>query len=294
MKKNEILIYTAVAFIVLFISAYVVISSFMDRPVESSSNKEYLLAGGIKKPDKRKRRKWKNHFPRNRDKKFFIPEGINIDEVDARIRKAGSNHEKVMCLRELYGTKHEKILEIVDRELDNPDEDVRMEALDLLSEFGTEEIFDNLSKALDDESADIRETAIDLLDTVEIKGGSEFEADLISKGLNDESEDVRDSALNILSDKPTFELEIVAKTAMKSSYDSVKEDVLDELSNRPSQIGVEIMIEGLLDKNIEFREEVKEDLEYITDKEFSSYKEAKAWWSKNKSRFEEEFAEDED
>jgi len=294
-RKNEAIIYAGIAFCILFVSAYMVISTLINRftgtPV---ADKEYREVTTRKKKNQRKRRKWKNHYPRNRDKKIFIPEGVDIDEIDARVRKAVSGHEKVMCLRELYGTKHSKILEIVDRELDNPDEDVRMEALDLLSEFGTEEIFDNLSKALDDKSTDIREAAIDLLDTVEIQGGNEFEADLISKGLNDESEDVRDAALNILSDKPKFELEIVARTAIKSPHASVKEDVLNELTNRPSEAGVEIMIEGLLDTNAEFREEVKEGLEYITDEEFSSYKEAKEWWDKNKSRFEEEFAEDDD
>jgi HEAT repeat protein len=221
-------------------------------------------------------------------------EESEVKEIFARLKQQLTDDERLDLISDLFGSTHPLVLEIVYRELDNPNEEVRLEALDLLSEFQNEDVFDNLSKALDDKSAEVREAAIDILDDIEIKGGSNYEADLLAKGINDKSEDVRDAALSVLGDKPRFELETIAESAIASKYPEVKEEVLSNLALNPSMNGVEIMMKGLLDKNQDFKEDVQFELEVITDQEFDSYEEAKEWWDKNKSNFEDEFEPDDE
>ena len=85
MKKNEILIYMAIAFCVLFISGYVVISNLISDSNDSSSKDETYSANGAKKPNQRKKRKWKNYASKTRYQKEFIPEGVDIDTINASL-----------------------------------------------------------------------------------------------------------------------------------------------------------------------------------------------------------------
>lgn len=298
MKKTEIIIYLSITVILAIVCLGVLIVHFKNEDNYSNSLKqgnsnEPKKVGKINKKVK-KSSKWKNYTPKHKDKKIYIPDDLDLNAIVAKFNSPMPDDIKSDLLGELYGTKHPKILAIVNKELDNPNEEIRIEALELLSEFGNEEIFNVLEKALNDKSADVREVAIDLLDTVDIPGGSNIEADLLSKGIADKSEDVRNVALSVMGDKPKYEIEIIAETAIRSKYIEVKEEILGELSAAPTMNGVEIIISGMQDKNEEFRDSVRDTLEDITDQEFASYEDALQWWNKNGSKYQEEFQENED
>jgi len=297
MKKSEIIIYLLITVVIAVVCAGVLIMHFKNgnndlNSLKQDNNKQEKVEKGKKKVGKD--RKWKNFTPKHKDKKIYIPEDLDLNAIVAKFKGPLPNDIKSDLFGELYGTKHPKILAIVNKELDNPNEDIRIEALELLAEFGNEEIFNVLEKALNDKSANVREVAIDLLDTVEIPGGSSMEADLLSKGIADKSEDVRNVALGVMGDKPKYEIEIIAETAIKSKYLEVKEEILGELSTAPTMNGVEIIISGMQDKNEDFRDSVRDTLEDITDQEFASYEDALEWWNKNGSQYQEEFQENED
>ena len=299
MKKSELILYLSITVILAIVCVGVLIIHFKDEDnystslEEDTSNKDQNNSSQPKKKDG-KNRKWKNFTPKHRDKKIYIPDDLDLDAIAAKFENPLPDDIKSDLFGELYGTKHPKILAIVSKELDNPNEEIRIEALELLSEFGNEDIFNVLEKALNDKSANVREVAIDLLDTVEVPGGSSIEADLLSKGIADDSEDVRNTALSIMGDKPKYEVEIIAETAIKSKYLEVKEEILGELSATPTMNGVEIIITAMQDKNEEFRDSVRDTLEDITDQEFASYEDAVEWWNKNGSKYQEEFQENED
>ena len=244
--------------------------------------------------DKSKKSKYSAKHSKKKNWTDNEEEKREISKIKEKLNQYLSNDERSDLISDLFGSTNPMILEIVYKELDNPDVDIRLEALDLLSEFQSEDVFDNLAKALNDKSPEVRVAAIEILDDIEIKGGSNTEVDLIARGVADESEDVRDAALSVLEDKPRGELESIAETAITSKYPEVKEEILSNLAMRPSLKGVDIMIRGLRDKNSDFKESVQFELEVITDQDFSSYEEAKRWWDKNKSKFEKEFAEDEE
>lgn len=289
-KKNEIYIYAILSILLLLICGGLIISRFSKDDSSSSSTNKMGSVATNKKPKKGKgRRRYSN-----RNIKEIVPEGVDIDIIRNNLATCKSSDTRITLLRELIGIKHPKILEIVDQELDNPDEEVRLEALELLDEFESEDIYPTLTKAMDDDSKEVRELAMEMVDTVYVPGGNDASAELICRGLNDKSEDVRDAAVNLLSDRPLYELEVVASEGIKSKHPEIKDDVLSELASRPSIRGVDIMIEGLLDKNEEFRTDVKDELEMIVDREFKSYRQAKEWWKKNQDKYEDEFAEYQD
>lgn len=290
-NRNEILIYVVFSLLLLIVCGILVVNKFSGDDNDAKAGKGNKV---VEKDKKSRTKRGRSRLYPNRDIKEFIPEGVDLNIIKTNLDTAKDKDTKIDLLRELIGTKHAKILEIVERELDNPDVDVRLEALELLAEFEDDQICNNLMKAMNDNSKEVRELAMELLDTVYVPGGSEMCAELITQGINDSSEDVRDVAVNLISDRPMYELELVAADGIKSKHIEVKDDILSELASRPSLRGVDIMIEGLLDKNEDFRVDVKDELEMITDREFKSYKEAKQWWKDNKYKFEEEFSEYQD
>jgi HEAT repeat protein len=300
MNKKEICLSVGIPIVLVFITVMIIVfkkdinhfvksTRKMVSGEKTASGSENIKKSGRAKSVRKKGRKrvakvWKSTDDEDRE----------VREIYASLQQPLTDNERLDLLADLFGSTNPLILDIVSRELDNPNEEVRLDALDLLSEFQNEDIFDNLSKALDDKSAEVREAAIDILNDVDIKGGSNYEVDLLTKGVNDKSEDVRDAALSVLGDKPLFELETIAESAISSKYPDVKEEILSNLALNPSMNGIEIMITGLRDEDKDFREDVQFELEVITDQEFNSYEAAKDWWDKNKFRFEEEFENDDD
>jgi len=297
MNKKEICLAVGIPIVLVFVTVMIVIFKKDINHFVKTTQKGNVETAKVSSKKEKGTKKRVTKSGRKRSPKVWKnakEEDSKVREVYARLKQPMTDNERLDLLAELFGSTNPLILDIVYKELDNPSKAVRLDALDLLSEFQNEDVFDNLSKALDDKSAEVREAAIDILNDIEIKGGSSYEADLLAKGINDKSEDVRDTALSVLGDKPRFEIETIAESAISSQYPDVKDEILSNLALNPSINGVEIMITGLRDKNQDFREDVQFELEVITDHEFNSYEEAKDWWDKNKFKFEEEFGDNDD
>ncbi|MEI6424347.1 MAG: hypothetical protein WCP55_19175, partial [Lentisphaerota bacterium] len=71
----------------------------------------------------------------------------------------------------------------------------------------------------------------------------------------------------------------------------VKSKIADMLIEIPSHNVMNILIDGLKDKDPEFREEVKSTISFFLNEEFEDYNDAKRWWTKNKNRFDSELIE---
>ena len=289
-KKEKMLSFGIPLILIVGTAVVIIFKNDIKRFTTSSATTEQVLAHNKKGNDEKvkssrlKRKIWATKEAEEKE----------VKQINEQLKHYLTDDDRLDLLSELYGSTNPLVLDIVYRELDNPNVDIRLDALDLLSEFKNEEIFENLSKALNDKSEDVRIAAIELLDDIEIKGGSSYEADLLAKGVGDKSEDVREAALSVLQDKPKFEIETIAETAIASKYPEVKEEILSYLTQDPSMNGVEIIMKGLLDKNQEFKENVQFELEVITDQEFDSYEEAKEWWNKNKALLEDDLKQEDD
>ena len=135
--------------------------------------------------------------------------------------------------------------------LDDPDPEVREEALDALEELDDEAINLALLKALADENADVREKAMEVMEEIQ--------------------------SANIL---PSLE------QALVSGDDDMQEEALSILEDIPDPRAVDLIIEqGLLHYNHSISEEAFHSLEFITGQEFDSYEQARAWWDANRDTF---------
>ena len=77
---------------------------------------------------------------------------------------------------------------------------------------------------------------------------------------------------------------------MTDSSPSVREGALQCIEDIPDKGAVDILVyDGLLSDYEDVREASKEALEFITDEEFETYDEAKAWWTKNRASFDFDF-----
>jgi hypothetical protein len=301
MKKFEIILYSGLAVGMLIVSILLVVFTLSDDVSEKSEKhivktRKHRKKNMQKQPGRRagksrrstdtKQGGQKNRMV-NQDEMEIRQE---VERIDRMIRATSDINEKLDLLDDLNYIEDPMVLDIINRELDDPSPEVRLSALQLLENFEGKEVFPVLRKALDDDSEEIRAEAIDIIDDIEVPGGDPEEADILLKAINDPSEDVRSAALDAIENKPSYDLEIIGEDAIKSDFPEVKEAVLEALADTPSIRGVEVMIEGLNDPDPDFRNDVIDELELITDQTFNSYDEARKWWDQHQNEFLEEFS----
>jgi hypothetical protein len=160
--------------------------------------------------------------------------------------------EKPAAVEDLEGTDTRTLIDKVMTALDDPDPEVREEALDALTNVDNEAINGPLLEALADENADVRENALEVMDDIQ----SPTILPSLEQALVAGDEDMREAALSILEDIPD-----------------------------PRAIDL-IIEKGLLNYNNSISQKAFDSLEFITDQEFKSYEEARNWWDANKDTFE--------
>ncbi len=148
----------------------------------------------------------------------------------------------------------EKMLAEVMLALDDPDEETRLEALEKLerlSELKTPSMNAPLQKALGDQSPEVREKAMDVMGEIR---------------------------------SPEILPSLAAAFAVGD--EEIRENVLDILEDIQDPRAVELIIEsGMRDSSEGIREAARASLEWLTEMEFASYEEARAWWSANRDSF---------
>jgi hypothetical protein len=302
MKKIEIILYSGLAIGMLLVSVLLVVITLSDdEPKKSDSRtvktrKRHSRGKGNSRTSKKDDKHNSRLVKKQGGEKFKMADKDEVEirqeveRIDSRIKQTTDINEKLDLLDDLNYIEDPMILDIINRELNDPSTEIRLSALQLLENFEGKEVFPVLRKALDDSSEKIRAEAIDIIDDVEVPGGDPEEADILLKAINDPSEDVRSSALDAIDNKPSYDLEIIGDEAIKSNFPEVKEAILEALADTPSVRGVEVMIEGLNDPDPDFRNDVIDELELITDQSFNSYDEARKWWDQHQNEFLEEFS----
>jgi hypothetical protein len=154
-------------------------------------------------------------------------------------------------VKDLEGADPRTVIDGVMTALDDPDPEVREEALDALEDLDDEAINLALLKALADENGDVREKAMDVIDEIQ--------------------------SASIL---PSLE------QALVSGDDYMREEALSILEDIPDPRAVDLIIEkGLLNYDHSISQAALDSLEFITDQEFDSYEQARAWWDANRDTF---------
>jgi len=294
MNRNQIVLYSVIT--VIFFSVVILVlhkeTRGWDHDDDSAELKQNAASGKQAGPGDiySQLNTTKRRIRRHRENEFDNPDEMlgEVERIEKLLQNTTNPDDKEELFMELDGLDHPRVYEIIYRELDDNNEKVREAALDLLLDVESEEMIPCIEKAMDDKNPELREMAVDLLGNIEVEGACQ---ELLLKGTDDKSEDVRSAIFDVLDDKETSEQHYVYAQSIKSKRKDVKISTVEAIIDIPSHDSVQILFEGLKDKDKEFREEVNWHLDFLVSKEFSSYKEALDWWKNNSDRFDEELFE---
>lgn len=192
------------------------------------------------------------------------------------------DEDKIAALQKLIGIDDPIVMDVVMMALNDDNPDIRELALDVIMNIDDPAVIPAVVKALDDDNPDIREYALDAL--MEVDDPRINEA--LLKALDDENVDVRDNALNIMLyiSSPNV-IDALAKAITDPDPD-IREKAIIVLEDIQDPRTIDILIEkGLLHDDDEIRQDALDSLNFITDQEFQSYEEARAWWDRNRATF---------
>jgi len=192
------------------------------------------------------------------------------------------DEEKIAALQKLMGIDDPVVLDVVMMALNDDNPDIRELALDVIMNIDDPAVVPAIVKALDDDNPDIREYALDALMEVDDPRVN----DALIKALDDENVDVRDNALNIMLyiSSPNV-LDALAKAITDPDPD-IREKAIITIEDIPDPRTIDVLIEkGLLHDDDDIRQDALDSLNFITDQEFETYEEARAWWERSRATF---------
>ena len=293
MKKNK-WIYIVIAVCLLAGAGYLLVNKTINRG-SSVSKKQTVARPADKEKAKRpvtpKKPEVKVAAPRHEGAVGKTGKSKNADELignaSRNFRNCSSKDEKIDMLDSLTLITDRRVLDVIGEAMKDPDKDVRLAAVTLLEDFTTNDAVPLLAKALEDKNEEIRLSAINSLDGIETPEA----AKVLAKCLSDSSEEVRDAAFSSISSRGPEVKEPVAAEAVKSPFPDIKKRVPYLVIDIPSHSVMDILIEGLKDKDPECREEYNSVIRLFVSEEFESYDKAKKWWQENKHKYDRELNE---
>lgn len=93
--------------------------------------------------------------------------------------------------------------------------------------------------------------------------------------------DVRYAALDVVSHWSGPEAVPILAAALASPHRDAKLIASSQLSLRADKPSLEVLLTGLNEPDLDFRERVNDKIESLVDRRFPTYEEASAWWTKN-------------
>jgi len=220
-------------------------------------------------------------------------QAVEVEKFLADFNSASTVTKKLELIDSLTPASVDRdpcIIPIVQKVLQCPDSEVGLASIELLDGYQTSEILPVVSRALKLPDEDIRQKALMTLENV----NDPQAASLLIEALNDQSEVVRAAALEAAKGQNNDNQIAVITKAIDSPYGDVKSQAVLMALNRSDCQAVEILIEGLKDTNLDFREQVSQAIDGLIGQEFDNYQQAKSWWQQNKNRYDDNLFEVED
>ncbi len=210
-------------------------------------------------------------------------EQLDNDALE-KYSKSGNAAEKIAILNRNDLISDRKLLELIYKALEDPCDDVRFAAAQLLEKFDGNDAIPAISKALGDKNEEVRLVAVHALGEIDVPET----AKLLAKGASDDSEDVRRAVFSIAFTKNTSTKEAILETAAVSQYLDVKEKLIDLAVDTPSHRTVETLLKALKDGDEELRNGIFMTFEVFFSEEFKTYDDARNWWGRNRNSFDED------
>lgn len=208
----------------------------------------------------------------------------NANDALCKYTKACNTDEKLAIFNSLSSISDRKIVELVYKALEDPADEVRIAAAQLLVRFEADTAIPAISKALNDRNEEVRIIAVQALDETNVPET----AKLLAGATRDESEDVRYAVFSIAFTKDVPTREAILKEAVGSQYQDVKERLIDLAVETPSHMTVDTLLLALKDGDKEQGNRIFAVLEVFFSEEFKTCDDARNWWTKNRDRFDKE------
>jgi hypothetical protein len=209
-----------------------------------------------------------------------------LNEAQAQWEGA-SSEERLAMIDRLGRVYHADVITLAGKAMEDKNVEVRRAAIQMLVDYDSPNILPVVTKALADSDEDVRLDAINAVFFVD----SPEVVDVLAKGLEDSSEDVRMTALDIASEQADDIKYDFYRQGMNSSYQDVRLEVVNSLEMAQNHQAMEVLLEGLKDKDAEVREATKDAVTFLVDQEFNDYESARKWWEKNKNKLDEDLFE---
>jgi HEAT repeat protein len=210
-----------------------------------------------------------------------------LDKLKLEIGSELTADEKIALLDGADDIQALELVEVVKQALDDKSSEVRLRAIEMLTDWESSDILGAVSKAMGDSEEEVREAAINTLyNVLDPKIG-----EVLTKGLSDESELVRSAALDMLAEQPADLRANLQQQALLSTNEDVIMGLVSQLEDQSDHKALELLIEGLRHPNEELRQNYTDAIDFLVSQNFTSYEEAKAWWAKNKQNYDDELFE---
>ncbi len=214
---------------------------------------------------------------------------ISTDAFLKELNETSDSERKIELFGSLSDMASEQdpcVIGIVRAAVTEKDANVALAAIELLQGYESPEVLPAIVSAMAHPNEEVRQMAVQILSDI----NDPQTGVLLATALSDESEDVRNSAIDITRYKDEQVQFKVLEAAISCPFGDVKDESVFMLEYLGGHRAVDILIEALQDKDAEFRENVASAISMLIDKEFESYKEAKAWWEKNKNKYDEDLS----
>lgn len=164
------------------------------------------------------------------------------------------------------------------------DEDLNLQAVEILAGNTSPEVLPVLEEALKQPSEDVQLSAVYASSQVRDEALVQF----LSRAFENESEAVRLTGLDVLENQTANNRFKVYDAAMGSSHSDVQMAAIGALEMESSPDSIEIAIKGMESSDPEVRAEAQFSLEFQLDQTFQSAAQAREWWAKNRSKFDQD------
>lgn len=166
------------------------------------------------------------------------------------------------------------------------DEAESLSVIALLTGNTSPDILPALEIALADPSRRVRREAVQAVDQVR----DDAVVDFLGKAFEDSDADVRLSGFNVIDDQPGERRIRILGRALEASRADVQTMAVDNLQIESSPKGVDALLSALDSPSAELREAARFSLEFQLDQRFPNAAAARAWWSANRSKFDQDLA----
>jgi hypothetical protein len=206
----------------------------------------------------------------------------------AQIRTGTLNQASVVELLELAAETGEgRLIGLVDAVLQQTNPDLRSEALRLFSRFSGKEVADLLLRGLNDPQEEVRLAALEGA----IGLSTAYLTPVLQAAFNNASVDVRMNALEMIESlPPALQLGLLVEGAQNSASD-VAVRSLDSAIHLVNKRRIMDFFPALDSPQAEVQATAQEFFEFHLGQTFDSQAKARAWWQANSHRFDQDLIE---